>query len=105
MSELEIRNKFYEQIRITAKGKKELEEVQQGLRQLETKTLVQIAHAEKTLLGITCTFGEADGNGFYNIPSNCTHAYEHGGDLHFAMPNSCHLILPKGKEIKFNINR
>ena len=98
------RKELYEQISITSKGNKEANEIREGLRMLPTETLKQIAHAEKTMLGITCTFGEPMSNGYYNIPSSCTHVFDSQGGLYFAMPNHC-LIIPKGKPFKFNLNK
>ena len=98
------RTDIYERIKITAKGTKELNEIKEHLKIIPDETLVQIASAERTITGITFTFGEPDRNGFYNIPNRCTHSYEHGGNQHFSAPNYS-LIIPKGNSMKFNILR
>ena len=101
MTEVE---KQIERIKITCKGENDLKLVKVRLRMLPIETLTQIESAENTLLGTTCTLGKPNRDGFYDIPKECTHGYEHKDNLYFAMPNHC-LIIPKGKNVKFNIGK
>ena len=94
----------FDHIKITATGTSELKDVWAGLEKLPADTLAQIESAEKTLLGITCTFGKPNRDGYYNIPRECTHVYQHQGNTHFSMPNHC-LILTEDKEVKFILGK
>ena len=95
-------------IEVTALNNKQADSLREYLRILPLCTLELITHVKNTLLGVTCTFGKTNSDGYIDVPKEVTHIFESAnGDLNFAMPNHC-LILPKemrNQNLKLNLGK